>query len=220
MKVAICIPSYNNQAGLDAVLAQIPEERRGDVVIVDDGSATPARAPGWKLIRHATNRGYGAAQKTAYAWASLRGAEGVVLLHGDDQYPTAPTLALAQGLNAAEVVLGSRMLVEGGRSIPGWRRRGNRLLTELARLRFGHPLSELHSGARAYRMEALRAVGLERLSDDYVFDHQLLAALMRRGARLAEGPMPTRYDKGVQSISLPRALTYGLGCLSSLVWPP
>ncbi len=212
--VAIVVPCYGPQAPVDRLLAEIPERLRPGVIVVDDASPTPIVVPDdVRLLRHARNRGYGGAQKTGYAEALALGADRIVLLHGDAQYPTAPTLALADALDAHGAALGSRFLVDHGRSVPLWRRAGNRLLTGLANLRFGTAMSELHTGARAYRADVLQALPLDRYSDDYLFDQQVLVALLATGVAIAERPVTATYDDEVQSISFPRALRYGLGCV-------
>jgi len=212
-RVAIVVPCYGPQAPVDRILAEVPLALRSGLILVDDASPVPITAPGLRLVRHPRNRGYGGAQKTGYALALEAGFERVVLLHGDAQYPTLPTLALAQDLDHADAVLGSRFLVDHGQAIPSWRRWGNRALTTAANLRFGTALSELHTGARAYRAEVLAGLLLADFSDDYLFDQQVLVALLARGATIAERPVLARYDDDVQSISFRRSLRYGLGCL-------
>lgn len=211
---AIVLPSLNYQDSLDRVLGEIPRDRGYRIYVVDDGSTVPLKVPtGVRVLRHAHNKGYGAAQKTGYAAALANGADRVVMLHGDGQYPTEATLALADALDDADCALGSRFLSHGGAHIPSWRRWGNRLLTGAANLRFGQHMSELHTGARAFRAEALVRLPLESFSDDYVFDQQVLVGLMARGLRIAERPLEARYDDTVQSITLRRSVRYGLGCL-------
>lgn len=212
----IVIPGKDVHATLPRILSEIPGGLRDEVIVVDDGSDPPLSAPGIRIIRHPVNRGYGAAQKTGYRAALAAGAERVVLLHGDGQYPTGPVLRLADALDEAPVVLGSRFLVERGRAVPAWRRWGNRLLTTAANLRFGTHLSELHTGARAFRAEVLAALPLERFSDDYLFDQQLLVAVLARGLAIAERPVRAAYDETVQSVSPIGALRYGLGCLATI----
>lgn len=223
--LAIVIPCKDTSATLPRVLSEIPAALLPSVLIVDDGSSPPLAAPGVTILRHETNRGYGATQKTGYAEALRRGADRVVLLHGDGQYDTAATLALADLLDrpdhpGADAALGSRFLHDGGRTIPLWRRLGNRLLTDVANRRFHVHLSELHTGSRAFRADALRVLHLDRYSDDYAFDQQVLTSLLARGFRLAEAPCPVKYDASVQSISFRRSVKYGLGCLQAIAWPP
>lgn len=222
-RLAVVIPGKDVQATLPRVLASLPEALLPWTVVVDDGSEPALEAPPpVHLHRHPRNRGYGAAQKTGYAAARALGAEVVLLLHGDGQYATEEVLALAECFEDPEVMgaLGSRFLVDGGRGIPSWRRWGNRLLTGLANRRFGTSLTELHSGARAFRLEALARLPLEELSDDYLFDQQVLAGLLASGARLAERAATPCYDDTVQSIGLGPSLRYGLGCLGAIARPP
>ena len=210
----IVIPALNDQRSLDAVVGRIPPGPT--VIVVDDGSREPLHAP--HVIRHPANKGYGAAQKTGYRAALSLGASRIVLLHGDDQYDTAETLALAEALVDAPAALGSRFLTDPS-VIPTWRRLGNRGLTGLANLRFGTAHTELHSGARAFRADLLRALPFESWSDDYVFDQQMLCAILRSGATIAERPVHVRYDDTVQSITLRRSIRYGLGCVREIVRP-
>lgn len=218
--IAIVIPAKDTHDTLPRVLAEIPAALRPSVIVVDDGSARPLVAPGVMVLRHERNRGYGAAQKTGYQAALARGVDRVVMLHGDGQYDTAETLALADGLDDAEIVLGSRFLRDCGRAIPGWRRLGNRALTRLANARFGVGLSELHTGARAFRADALRVLPLSAFSDDYAFDQQILCSALARGLRVHERPVAVRYDDTVQSIPFGRSVRYGLACLRVIAWPP
>ncbi len=217
----VVVPCYGNLAGARRVAAELPPDCLPHTLFVDDGSQPPLDLPGLTVLRHPQNRGYGGAQKTGYTAALLRGAQRVVLLHGDAQYPTLPTLDLAWALveSGAAVALGSRFLHHHGRAIPLWRRWGNRALTAVANRRYGCALSELHTGARAFSADALRRLPLDQMSDDYVFDQQTLSALLAANFSFVERPVEARYDDGVQSISFRRAVTYGMGCLRTLADP-
>jgi glycosyltransferase involved in cell wall biosynthesis len=210
----VVVPCYGAHAAVAGLVAALPPAVRAVTLVVDDGSSPPLALDGVRVLRHAHNRGYGAAQKTGYAAAMAEGAERVVLLHGDAQYPIRETLGLAHALDEADGALGSRFLEHGGRNIPWWRRWGNRFLTEAANARFGVRVSELHSGARAFRTEALRRLPLDTFSDDYVFDQQVLVGLLAAGRPIAERPLVAAYDDTVQSIGFRRSVRYGLGCLA------
>ncbi|MBK7761507.1 MAG: glycosyltransferase family 2 protein [Deltaproteobacteria bacterium] len=210
MRAAVIV-GLNVHATLPAVLAALPPGL--PTFVVDDGSEPPLTAPaGVTLLRHNKNRGYGAAQRTGYQAALAAGATRIALVHGDGQYDVGDVLALLDALDDADVALGSRFLAaDGGAVIPSWRRLGNRALTAYARRRLGIQATELHTGARAFRAEALRALPLEQLSDDYVFDQQVLVRLAVAGFRFAERPARARYDESVQSISLWRSIGMGWG---------
>jgi glycosyltransferase involved in cell wall biosynthesis len=220
MKLAIVIPAYNAHQTLDRVLSEIPEALHDGVIVVDDGSSPPLEAPGFTVLRHDKNQGYGAAQKTGYRAALDAGADRVVLLHGDGQYATADVLGLSVPLAACDAAIGSRFLSMGADQMPTWRRWGNRTLTFLANFRYGTDVSELHSGARAYRAETLRSIDFERFSDDYIFDHQMLATLLQRGATIGERKVRCTYDGTVQSIALGPSIWYALGVIRTIIRPP
>ncbi len=217
-RLGVVIPAFRCERTVPDVLASLPDGV--PAWVIDDGSPTPLTPPGrpcTTLLRHPTNRGYGAAQKTGYAAALAAGVERVVLLHGDAQYDAADTLALAGALaSPRSAALGSRFLLDPA-VIPGWRRFGNRALTAAANLRFGTRHTELHSGARAFTAGALRALPLDRYSDDYLFDQQVLFGLFRAGIPVAERPVRVRYDGTVQSISFARSVRYGLGCVGEML---
>lgn len=211
--IVVVLPTLDTPGPLARVLGELPPALQA--VVVDDGSRPPlppTDRPRTQWLRHPKNRGYGAAQKAGYAAALALGATRVVLLHGDGQYGTPATLALADALDEGDAALGSRFLVDPG-VIPSWRRWGNRALTAAANLRFQSTFSELHTGARAFRAEALRALPLQDYSDDFVFDQQVLVGLLRQGRRIVERPVDTRYDDSTRSISFGRSLRYAAGCL-------
>ena len=220
MSTAIVIPAFNTQASLQRVLSELPEATHSLVIIVDDGSEVPLVADGFRIIRHAENRGYGAAQKTGYDAALELGAERILLLHGDGQYATGDVLGLTDALAACDAAIGSRFLNMGGHQIPLWRRMGNRTLTVMANLRFGTNVSELHSGARGFRAQTLRDLNYHRFSDDYIFDHQVLASLLDQGARIGERKVRCAYDDTVQSIALGPSIRYALGVVRTILSPP
>ncbi len=203
---------------LAGVLAQLPDGLK--VVVVDDGSTDGTAdlvPPHVELVVHPENRGYGAAQRSGYQAALAAGAERVALVHGDDQYRVDDVLALLEALDDADVALGSRFLQDRGRTIPSWRRWGNRGLTTLFNRTLGTGFTDLHTGARAFRADALRALPLDDFSPDYLFDQQLLVGAVRAGLRVVERPCRVTYDPTVQSISLGRSVVYGLGCVRTIL---
>ncbi len=220
MKIAVVIPAYNAHGTLARVLSEIPESLHDGVIVVDDGSSPPLEAPGFAVLRHDVNRGFGAAQKTGYRAALEAGADRIILLHGDGQYATEDVLGLSVPLAACEAAIGSRFLNMGAGQIPSWRRWGNRTLTMLANLRYGSDVSELHSGARAFRAETLRSMDFDRFSDDYIFDHQVLATLLDRGATIGERKVRCAYDETVQSIAVGPSIRYALGVVRTILRPP
>jgi 2-polyprenyl-3-methyl-5-hydroxy-6-metoxy-1,4-benzoquinol methylase len=93
-------------------------------------------------------------------------------------------------------VFGSRMMDKGAAKrggMPLYKRLGNRVLTRFENKILGSDLTEFHSGYRAYRTDALRAIPFEANSDGFDFDTQIIAQLLHVGGQIHEVPIPTYY---------------------------
>jgi glycosyltransferase involved in cell wall biosynthesis len=152
-KIVVVLPAFNAERTLERTRAEIPRDVVDDVILVDDGSVDGTVALARRLgIRHAThgrNLGYGANQKTCYALALREGADVVVMVHPDYQYPPRMITPMAGMIASGEhdVVLGSRILgsgaLEGG--MPLYKFVGNRFLTLSQNLLIGQNLSTLRT---------------------------------------------------------------------------
>jgi hypothetical protein len=56
----------------------------------------------------------------------------------------------------------------------------------------------------------LRSIPVLRNSDDFVFDQQIFAQVLARGARIVEVPIPTRYFGEASSVDFLTSVRYGL----------
>jgi glycosyltransferase involved in cell wall biosynthesis len=217
------MPAYNAEKTLEKTYREIPLEFVDDVILVDDASQdrTPevARKMGIRTIIHETNLGYGANQKTCYRAALELGADIIVMVHPDYQYTPKliPALASMIAYGEFDAVLGSRILgvgaLRGG--MPLYKYISNRFLTLFENLLLNHKLSEYHTGYRAFSREVLEKLPLEKNSNDFVFDNQMLAQLIWFGYRIGEVSCPTKYFPEASSINFQRSFMYGLGVLKT-----
>jgi glycosyltransferase involved in cell wall biosynthesis len=224
-KIVVVMPAYNAEKTVRRTWEELPHDLVDEVVLVDDASSDStvevARELGIKVIVHAANTGYGANQKTCYEEALQLGADVVVMIHPDYQYPPRLVTAMASMIVSGhyDVVLGSRIL--GGRAIEGgmpvYKYVANRFLTFIGNLALGVKLSEYHTGFRAYRREVLETLPLDRNSDGFVFDNQILAQAVHFGFRIGEISCPTRYFAEASSINFPRSVRYGIGVLATSI---
>jgi len=220
-RVTVVLPAYNAAATLARTVGEIDRGVVDDVLVVDDASTdatvSVAQELGLRTVRHPRNRGYGGNQKTCYSTALAGGADIVVMLHPDYQYSPGLVVPMAAMIayGTYDMVLGSRILaqdaIQGG--MPPWKYAANRVLTALQNLAVDFKLSEYHTGLRAYSRALLHALPLERNSDDFVFDNELILQALAAGARIGEVSCPTRYEPESSSIDLRRSITYGLGVL-------
>jgi 2-polyprenyl-3-methyl-5-hydroxy-6-metoxy-1,4-benzoquinol methylase len=219
--VHVVLPAYRAERTLPAVASELDRDAADRALLVDDaspdGTTSVAVRFGIDVLRHPVNRGYGAGQKSGYARALLDGADVVVMVHADDQYNPALVADMAAPIvsGRADMVIGSRLLehraVADG--MPRWKWIGNRLLTSGENRVFGRRFSEYHTGYRAFSADLLRSIPFLRNSDDFVFDQEIFAQVLTRGARVIEIPIPTRYFKEASSVDLPTSVRYGLGTL-------
>src|SRR5579862_7290230 len=220
-KIAVVLPAYNAGKTLRRTIDEMPHEIVDDVILTDDASSDNtvalARELGLTTIRHAENRGYGGNQKTCYRTALDRGADIVIMLHPDYQYTPKLLHPMALLLESGffDVVLGSRILGVGALAggMPLYKYIANRLLTLAQNMLVGHKLSEYHTGYRGFTRAVLEDLPLDRNSDDFVFDNQMLSQIIYRGFRVGEISCPTAYFAEASSINFRRSVTYGLGVL-------
>jgi glycosyltransferase involved in cell wall biosynthesis len=220
-KVVVVMPAYNAGKTLRATCAEVPLDIVDEIILVDDASRDEtvmvARDLGLKTVVHPKNRGYGGNQKSCYKAALEAGADIVIMLHPDYQYTPKLVSAMAYMLESGlyDVVLGSRIL--GGQALKGgmplYKYMSNRFLTMAQNILMGAKLSEYHTGYRAFTRRVLETVPVERNSDDFVFDNQMLAQIHFMGFSIAEVTCPAKYFKEASSINFVRSVRYGLGCL-------
>jgi glycosyltransferase involved in cell wall biosynthesis len=219
------MPAYNAARTLVDTHREVMAQGVVDeVIVVDDRSRDStveiARSlPNTFVHVHERNRGYGGNQKTCYRLAIEHGADIVVMVHPDYQYTPlllpAMVSIIASGLYPC--VLGSRIL--GGHSVAGgmpiWKYIANRFLTLFSNVLQGAKLSEYHTGYRAFSRELLESLPLNRNSDDFVFDNQMLAQILWQGNKICEVSCPTKYFGEASSINLRRSIKYGIGCVTT-----
>jgi hypothetical protein len=100
--------------------------------------------------------------------------------------------------------------------MPRWKWLGNRALTWIENRAFGRRYSEYHTGYRAFSTELLRSIPFLRNDDAFVFDQEVFAQVIARGARVVELPIPTRYFREASTVSFRVSVRYGLRTLRVL----
>jgi glycosyltransferase involved in cell wall biosynthesis len=221
-KLVIVLPAYNAGKTLEKTYQEIPFDIVDDIILVDDHSKDDtvqvAQDLGIRhIVVHDDNKGYGANQKSCYNKARTLGADIVIMLHPDYQYT--PKLIHSMAYSIANdiypVIFASRILGKGALKggMPLYKYFANRLLTAFQNLLFNQKLSEYHTGYRAFSKKVLESINYEILSDDFVFDNQIISQIFYKGFEIAEITCPTKYFKEASSINFKRSTIYGLGVL-------
>jgi glycosyltransferase involved in cell wall biosynthesis len=191
------VPAYNEEATIGAVvrglLAVLPTVAvRHEVVVVDDGSGdrTAAVVGGIaaderrvRLVRHDTNRGYGAALRSGL---DASREPWCFFVDGDGQFEPRELVRLTSAARHADVIAGYR----ARRADAAFRRLCGRLWSWLMRVLLAVPVRDVNCAFKLVRREVLAAVALE--SAGALVNAELLGKAVRRGFRVCEVPVSHR----------------------------
>ena len=203
LEVSILMPCLDEAETIVACVEEAQAALRaagvvGEVVVADngsrDGSPELARAAGARVVPVA-GRGYGSA-----LLGGIAAARGRYVLMGDadGSYDFGELPRFLAALRAGhDLVMGCRLPAGGGRILPGampWKHRwiGNPVLTRLGRLFFTARVHDFHCGLRAFRREAVLALGLRCPGMEFASEMVVKATL--QGLKIAEVPVTLRPD--------------------------
>lgn len=191
--LSVIIPAFDVEPHIAAVLRGVRAAAgHAHVVVVDDGSRDSTAAIAGPLadvvVRHARNRGKGAALRTGIACALEREVAIVVTLDADGQHAPEAIPALVDAMTDADIVIGTR--ARAG-AMPLQRRMSNALSSAVVSRLAGTPVADSQSGFRAIRADVLRAVAPS--GERYDLETDLLVRAARRGFRITAVPVPTVY---------------------------
>ena len=204
LAVSVILPAYNEARRLPPYLTTVRaylDQRYPDqceVLVVDDGSNDGLQAvvesfaadwPALRCLRHAQNRGKGAAVRTGVLAA--RGAR-VLFADADGAAPIAEESRLTAALDAgADLAIGSRLApaTEVQRLRGRVRGLAGRCFAALARRALRLSFHDTQCGFKMFRREAAHRLFTLLSETGYLFDLELLALANRLGYRVAEVPI-------------------------------
>ena len=193
--VWLVIAAYREEAVIADVVRPLVETGYS-VVVVDDGSpdhtAERARGAGADIVRHAINRGQGAALQSGLRYALGRGARILVTFDADGQHSAAdiPRLVRPIAEGTADIVLGSRFL-EHASTVPIARRILLRGAVAFTGVMSGVRLTDAHNGLRALSRRAAEKIDLQL--DRMAHASEIIDQLARTGYPLVEVSVAVQY---------------------------
>jgi dolichol-phosphate mannosyltransferase len=193
MKLSVIIPVYNEEKTLREIIDRVRRvDIEKEIVIVDDGSGDKTRQileslqdASIKIIRHASNKGKGAAIRTALNYVS---GDACIIQDGDLEYEPQDYLKLIEPLknSRAEIVYGSRFLAKKKVTTP-FHYLVNRFLTFLTNLLFGCGLTDMETCYKLFKTNVIKGLGLE--SDGFEIEIELTARALKHGYKIQEIPI-------------------------------
>ena len=194
-------PTYNERDNVrplaEGVLAACPETH---ILFLDDASPDgtgavidemAARDPRILVLHRAGKQGLGRAYLAGFAWALEKGYERIVTMDADLSHQPPALPALLEGLDRADVVVGSRYI--GGIRVMNWplsRLMLSKSAALYVRVVTGLPTSDPTGGFIAYRREVLQSLPLDRVeANGYSFLVEMKHSAWQAGFRIAEVPI-------------------------------
>lgn len=193
MKIVVIVPAYNESKYigkfLDKLLAITSQ-----VIVIDDGSIDKtcdiAKGKGVVTLSHMVNLGKGAALKTGcdYAFKKM-GANAVIIMDGDDQHVVSDIKLFDRELRkGAQVVLGVRQM---DAKMPLMRMLGNKSMSILINLLFGHYIADIPSGFKGMTKGAYNL--LKWHSSGYEVETEIAVRIAKSKLKYVEVPISTVY---------------------------
>jgi polyprenyl-phospho-N-acetylgalactosaminyl synthase len=199
MKVIAVIPAYNEEPRICATLEGLRPFVDAMIVVDDgseDGTKHEARSTGAIVVRHAINRGQGAALRTGTEAALRLGADVIIHVDADGQHDAAmiPELMRPIKEGKADIVFGSRFLGALPHGIPVMRRALLGAARTFNALAMGIPRSvtDPQSGMRALTREAAQRIDFKQ--DRMAHCSEILRLATRSGLRWVEVPIRVTYS--------------------------
>jgi glycosyltransferase involved in cell wall biosynthesis len=217
IKVAVVIPSYKVIPHILGLIDRIgPEVNR--IYVIDDCCPnqsglhvkTHCKDSRVFVIKHPQNLGVGGAVKTGYLAALHDEMEIIVKLDGDGQMDpniiwdfVAPIIR-----GEADYTKGNRFYdIEKVRSMPKVRLLGNAALSFMNKISSGYwNLFDPTNGYTAIHRDVVKHLPLEKISNRYFFESDLLFRLNTLRAVVIDIPMEARYQDEVSNLKIHKIL--------------
>jgi len=193
LKLTVIIPTYNEVRTIFEVIKKVKEVSSDkEIIVVDDGSTDgirnilKERRDGVKVLFHDTNKGKGAAIRTALPHIT---GDIVIIQDADLEYDPSEYPRLISPIleGKADVVYGSRLMGGPHRVLFYWHSVGNKIITTLSNIFTDLNLSDMETGYKVFRAEVLKKIKIE--SNRFGFEPEITAKIAKMGCRIYEVPI-------------------------------
>ncbi len=196
-KLLVVVPALNERDSVGRVVRDIRRELPGaHCVVVDDGStdstADAASEAGALVLRLPYNLGVGGALRVGFRYAVEHGYDTVVQVDADGQHDPRYIPALLEGLDRADIVIGSRFGGVGEYDAGHLRRWAMRVLSWVVSAVARRRLSDVTSGFKAMGPRAVRLFARDYPAEWLGDTVEALVIAARSGLRIDQHPIQMR----------------------------
>ena len=190
----IAIPAWNEAASIADVINKVREHRPDvDILVVDDGSqdstALLARQVGATVVSLPFNVGVGGAMRTAFLYAQRHGYRALAQVDADGQHDPGDLDRILEGLDTADIVVGTRFHPNSMYFVGGPRRWAMVLLSKALSRMNRRTISDPTSGFRSAGPRAIDLFAAEYPADYLGDTVGSLAIAIRQGFVVHEAPV-------------------------------
>lgn len=190
----VAIPAWNEEGSIADVIGKVQEHRpSAAILVVDDGStdstAQLAKGAGAVVVSLPFNVGVGGAMRTAFLYARRHGYDALVQVDADGQHDPADLDRMLDGLEDADIVVGTRFHKDSMYFVGGPRRWAMALLSKALTRMNRAPISDPTSGFRSAGPRAIELFAINYPADYLGDTVGSLAIAIRRGLTIRETPV-------------------------------
>ncbi len=193
--VMVIMPAFNESSVIPSVIEHIQKEGWNTIIVIDDASSDDTSAvaakAGATVVRHAINRGKGAALRTGFEIARKAKVSIVVTMDADGQHEPREIESLIKPISegVCDVTLGTRPFTLSNMGLS--KVIANVSANVITRIVSGLWVRDSQSGFRAYSEKALERINTR--FDHYEYESEIIGELARHHLRFREIPITTRY---------------------------
>ena len=201
--VCIIIPTYNNDATLASVIADVTNYTK-NIIVVNDGSFDTTLSilenyPYVQLITYPNNVGKGWALRKAFDLANKLNYKFAISIDSDGQHfaKDLPLFIDKLSFEQNAIIIGARNMNQA--SVPGGSSFGNNFSNFWFRLETGIRLPDTQSGYRLYPLEAINSMRF--FTRKYEFEIELLVRAAWKGVKIVSVPISVYYAPKGERVS-------------------
>jgi dolichol-phosphate mannosyltransferase len=216
-KIAVVIPAYKVAGHILDVINKVGPEV-DEIIVVDDycpelsGQLVKenCRDTRVSVVKHEKNLGVGGAMVTGYKAALAKGNQVIIKIDGDGQMDPSLIQKIVYPIlsGEADYSKGNRFHnVETILQMPKMRIVGNIVLSFFSKISTGYwQIFDPNNGFTAIHAQALKQIPLDKISERYFFESDMLFRLNLAKAVVVDVPMDASYGEEKSNLSISRTI--------------